>query len=121
MGRGKNVRSKMEFSLLSLSTQLSLSQGCRTAVEHTPHNQKIVGSNPPKCWFFLLSFPTFLHQRSVLNQVPQGGASLTVCWERHNEFLAVLHGGETGSNQLRFGIKKIKSKNFLPTRIIVCL
>ena len=32
-------------------------------------------------FLLLLSFPTFLHKWNVLNQVPQGGASLTVCCE----------------------------------------
>ena len=31
-----------------------------TAVEHTPHNKEVMGSNPACCWafFLLLSFPT---------------------------------------------------------------
>ena len=33
-------------------------------------------------FFLLLSFPTFLHKWSVLNQVPQRGASLIACCER---------------------------------------
>ena len=58
---------------------------CSTEVEHTPHNQEVVGSNPDGCWafvFFFLSFPTFLHLWNVPYQVHQRGASKTVCWER---------------------------------------
>ena len=53
-------------------------------LEHTPHNQEVVGLNPTECWAFLLhlSFPTFLYQWRVPNQVPQGGAPLTVCCGR---------------------------------------
>ena len=41
----------------------------------------------------LFSFPTSLQQWSVLNQVPQGGASLTGCCESNkNECLAALPG-----------------------------
>ena len=59
---------------------------CSTVVEHMPHNQEVVHLSPARCWafFLLLSFSTFLHQWSVLNQVPQGGASLIVsCETKH--------------------------------------
>ena len=62
-----------------------LVNSCSTEVEHTPHNQEVVGSNPDGCWafvFFFLSFPTFLHLWNVPYQVHQRGASKTVCWER---------------------------------------
>ena len=64
-----------------------------SVVHRMPRYQKVAGSNPGVGSFFLLSklemlwalilcflvippFPTFLQQWSVLNQVPQGGASL---------------------------------------------
>ena len=51
-------------------------------------------------FFFFLSLKTILHQWSVLNQIPQGGSSLSVCCERNEEgFLA-------GLNKLRVGLKK---------------
>ena len=33
-------------------------EGCSTALEHTPRNQEVAGSNPAWCWafFLLLSF-----------------------------------------------------------------
>ena len=41
------------------------------------------------------SFPTFLHQWSVLNQAPQWGTSLSECCESHkNGCLAVLAGAK---------------------------
>ena len=59
-----------------------LGHGCSTAVDHMPRNQEVVGVDAAGYWaFFLLSFPTFLQQWSVLNQVPQGGASLKGCCE----------------------------------------
>ena len=74
----------LEISYLLWQIYVHLVKGSMV-VEHTPHNQEVV-------WFesrrvlglfllLLLSFPTFLQQRSVLNQVPQGGASLAVCCE----------------------------------------
>ena len=67
-------------------------RGCSTAVEHMPRNLEVVGLNPARCWAyfllffsFLLSLPTYLHKWSDLNQVPQGGATLTVCIERKIE------------------------------------
>ena len=59
--------------------------GCGAYVEHTPRHYEVVGSNPAGCRAFFLfvpSLPTVLHQRSVLNQVPQRGASLTERCER---------------------------------------
>ena len=50
--------------------------------------------------FFLLrrSFPTFLHQLSVFNQVPQGGESLIVCCESNKKRLrSCAAWGKTGS------------------------
>ena len=37
-----------------------MGHNCCTAVEHTPHNKEVMGSNPVWCWAFLLllSFPT---------------------------------------------------------------
>ena len=60
-----------------------------------PHNPEAVGLNDAKCWPFSSSFYllTLNFQWSVLNQIPQGGASLSVCCERNKEgFLAVLPG-----------------------------
>ena len=102
------VRKKFEFesnssdkssrcgaSSRNLSSVTRLGRGCCTAVGHTPHNQKVEGSNLAGSGFFLLSFPTYLHQWSVLNQVSQGGASLTVCCESNkNGCLAVLPGAK---------------------------
>ena len=40
----------------------TMGRGCSTAVEHTPHNQEVLGLNPSGCWaffyfyLFLLSF-----------------------------------------------------------------
>ena len=43
-----------------LNCDISVDQcsGCCTAVEHTPHNMKVVGSNPAQCWdvFDYISF-----------------------------------------------------------------
>ena len=71
--------------------------GCSTAVEDTPRNQEVVGSNPPGCCAFfllLLSFPTFLHQWSVLNQVPQGGSLYLIVVKGKNGCLAELPGAK---------------------------
>ena len=48
-----------------------------------PCNQEVIGLNLAGNWtfFFSLSFPTLLLQRSVPNQFPEGGASLSVCRE----------------------------------------
>ena len=57
------------------SDQEEPTQG-KTLAAVEAHNQEIVGSNPAGwCW----AFPSFLHQWSVLNLVPQVGASLTPC------------------------------------------
>ena len=64
-------------------TLISMGCSCSTAVEYLPCNQKVGGSIPAGCRFFPSSFPTFLHQWSVLNQIPQGGASLTVCCDNN--------------------------------------
>ena len=52
---------------------LSLGLGCSTGIEHSSHNQQIVGLNLSGCRAFLIP------QWSVLNQIPQGGASQIVC------------------------------------------
>ena len=58
--------------------------------------QEVAGSNPTRCWAFLFFYlPTFLHQSRVLNQVPQGGASLTVCCERKNRINKLGLGKKT--------------------------
>ena len=72
-----------------MSTSLKVGFGCGTAVEHTPRNLDVVGSNPAGCWAFLflllllsissLSLPTFLHHWIVLNQVPQKEIHLLLC------------------------------------------
>ena len=43
-----------------------------------------------RLFFFFLSFPTFLHKSSVLNQIPGGGASLTLCCESKKKLDAQL-------------------------------
>ena len=60
-----------------------------TAVERMPHNLEVMGWNPFGCWAFFSSssFPTFIHQRIALNQVPQRGV---LCKQLKNEYLAVL-------------------------------
>ena len=67
-----------------------MGHGCSTVVEQTPHIHEVVGLNPAGCWafFLLLSFPTFLHQWSLLNQVTQGAASPTVCCGRKKKMVA---------------------------------
>ena len=66
--------------------------GCSTVVEHMTCNQGFVGLKPARCWafffcffLFFLSLSSFLYQWSVLNQVPQGGGSLTVCFDRNRK------------------------------------
>ena len=44
-----------------------MSCGGSTAVEDTHHNLEVMDSNPAWCWAFL-TCPTFLHQRSGLNE-----------------------------------------------------
>ena len=83
-------------------------------------NLEVMSSNPIGCMVFLLllSFPSFLHKWSVLNQVPQGGASLTVCCEGKYKIgcLAVLPW-ENRLNKLRLGFKNSKKscKEKVPT------
>ena len=48
-------------------------------------------------FFLLLSCLTLFHQWSVLNQVPQGGASLTVCCKRTKWIPGCGAWGQTGS------------------------
>ena len=44
-----------------------------------PYNQEVMGSNPARYWAIFLFLTTyFLQQRSVLKQVPRGGAPLLV-------------------------------------------
>ena len=75
------------LSCLTMRCRQPLQDGCyscSTAVEHTPQNLEVIGSNPAGCWalfFFFLFLPTFLRQWSVLKQNPQGGASLSVSCE----------------------------------------
>ena len=61
--------------------------GCCTEVEHTPRNLEVVVLNPARLGPFILlpSFPTFLHQWSGLNQLPQESASLSVCCESNKK------------------------------------
>ena len=51
-----------------------LSSGCSTAVEHTPHDREVVGSNPAGYWAFSSLF--YLISRVSLIQVPHGDATL---------------------------------------------
>ena len=93
-------------------------RGCSTAVWPMTRNQKVVASNPT---LLLLSFPTFLHQWSFLNQVPLGGASLTVCCERKkwmHSFARCL-----GQNRLRLGFNNWYTAGLVepPLRVsIIC-
>ena len=62
-----------------------------------------MGSNPARCWAFLLINLFLLSFRSVLNQVPQRGAFLTLRWESNNGCLAVLPRAETSSKSSDLG------------------
>ena len=64
-----------------------------------PRNLEVGGSNDglfsSSFTFFYLSLSTLVYQWSVLNQVPQGGAILTVCSEiSKNGCLAELAGSK---------------------------
>ena len=94
---GEELETKIAKTIKQLIYDFLVGRGRWTTVKRTPRNQEVVGSNPAGCWaFFLLLFlPTFLHQWSVLNQVTQGGASLTLCCESNkNRCLAVLSGAK---------------------------
>ena len=78
--KGHNHGPRSELGPPNSTRLAELSKKSRAAVEHTPGNLVVVGSNPARCWLFFsffffflffLSLPTFLHQCSVLNQVPQ--------------------------------------------------
>ena len=74
--------------------------GCSIVVEHTARNLEAMGLNPAVSSFdiFSLSLPTFLHQWIVFNQVPQGGASLTVCCGSNKKWMP--HCAAWGKNRL---------------------
>ena len=95
LGFGFLMRTNGSHSMTS-TIDLLQGRGCSTLVELKPRNLKVVGSDPAEGWaflcFFSLSFPTFLHQWSVLIQVPQGGTSLSVCCEMDTAW------GKTGSD-----------------------
>ena len=74
-----------------------MGRGCNTAVEHTPPNQEVMGSTPVLGFFLFLSFSTLLHQ------VPQGGAALTLFVKAKTGCLAVL----PGANHAHIGFKKL--------------
>ena len=95
-------------------TRKVLGRGCNKAVEHTPRNQEVAGSNPPGWCFFLplLPFPTFLHQWSDLNQGHQGGVSLTMCCESNTKWMPSCVPGANTLNKLRLGRTK-NSRKFL--------
>ena len=61
------------------STLVKSGRGSSTAVERTPHNQEVVGSNPAGCWAFFFNFHIFLLSFTsvVIYQVPHGVATLT--------------------------------------------
>ena len=63
----------------SNSTLVKSGRGSSTAVERTPHNQEVVGSNPAGCWAFFFNFHIFLLSFTsvVIYQVPHGVATLT--------------------------------------------
>ena len=52
-------------------------------------------------FFFLLSFPTLLHQWNVLNRVPKRGASLTESCESNGEQVAVRVDDEQDCSDLK--------------------
>ena len=43
----------------NLTQRLGLGSGCGTALEHTPHERKVMGSNPTRCWAFFFSSLTY--------------------------------------------------------------
>ena len=54
----------------------ALGTGCSTAVDGTPHDREVVGSNPAGCWaFYSLLYPII---SAPLIQVPQGSATLLI-------------------------------------------
>ena len=64
-------------------------------VELTPQKEEVMGSNPARCRD---SFPTFLPSLwGVLNQVPQGGASLQVCVVKEKWMPSYAAWGETST------------------------
>ena len=79
---GLRVRDPLASFFPSIQVRWHMDRGCSTAEKHMIGTLEVVGSNLARCWhfyFFFLSSPTFLHQWSVFDQVPQGGASLSVC------------------------------------------
>ena len=78
-----------------------MGRGCSTVVERRPRNQEVVGSKSCQVigfFILILHFPAFLHQWSVLIQVPQGGASLTVLCESNTKWMPSCSAwGKTGS------------------------
>ena len=56
---------------LATTNNVYLGSGCSTAVEHTPHDSEVVGSNPTGCWAF------FSDQQCVLNSGPSGRCNTT--------------------------------------------
>ena len=54
----------------------ALGAGCSAAVEGTPYDREVVGSNTARCWgFYSLLYPI---SSASLIQVPQGGATLLI-------------------------------------------
>ena len=52
-----------------------------------------------------LFFSSLYYQKFVLNQVPHGGAFLSMCCERKKWMLSCSAWSETGSNKLRLDKK----------------
>ena len=59
-----------------LNDQRLVGAGCGAVVEHTPRDKDVIGLNPAGCWAFL--FSSLFYQRSVLNKVSHGGATLLI-------------------------------------------
>ena len=69
------IQKNLQCSVSKLELYLSHCSGRSTAVEHTPRNREVVGSNPAGCWAFSLIYP--LSSASLI-QVPQRGGTLLI-------------------------------------------
>ena len=54
----------------------SINLGCSTAVERTPHDREVMGSNPAWCWDVL--FSSLSYQLCDLNQDLHGGTTILI-------------------------------------------
>ena len=60
-----------EFAAAFIMSCLYLGRSCSTAVEHTTHNQEVIGLNPIWYWVFFSYISIF--RRELLFQVPHRG------------------------------------------------